>query len=847
MRRFKSFNLVVNVFLYRLLKERWHKSLRSRAPELVGTVFKALLERDPEPEALASYSDLLSQTHDLALLISNIAGSQEHWHKSLRSRAPELVGAVYQALLDRDPDTAALARYSELLSQTHDLAPLLSEIAGSQDHWHKSLASRAPELVSAAFKTLLERDPEPAALAAYSKLLSQTHDLAPLLSEIAGSQEHWHKSLNARAPELVGTAYKALLERDPDAETLDHYVATLRETHDFRALLLSLCASGEHWESQLARNSALIVRSAFEALLKRPPYAHEIIEHTTQLEDDKSVASLLQSISADQEHWEKMISANAEALVECIYQGVLKRSPESSEIAAHAPELVSLKAIASLLETLVQGVVTSEVAKATQILSAATPPVQTASATGVVNELELQNGFYSKEAPGFAWSKPQSSIKVKGSQAVYLSCNYLAPLQQRRVVVTDDDQRYEVVLEDSFTSHEILIEANNPKTIRFQADGSFSPINEGMSSDSRDLAFQLWTQRPARYPLRRPTPQMSYVIFVADEKKEIDSLNAVYVNITRHGVPTKFLDNTSAVNLVRAEVNTNHCFVISGSTTYDALANAGAQGKFIYMEHGVSPLKKYTYSGHYHRYDLALLPGELWTERLIHLYPEMTGRCKAVGYAKLQAAKQLSTEQRSAMCDKLQLDPAKPIVLFAPSWSGGNRDCGIHNLRFFNKSVNLFTIAHDGDMPFSNAFIKEGYRVCRPAKNESISDYYHLADILVSDISSTAIEFAALGKPVICISMPRIPDFEMRFREGEHQLRIPHTNQYWDFCDWSLREDINIAVEKLIAQPLTSKELKLRQKKVQNIVAHVGENAVEQSTKAIIEFLNQPMFDFSEK
>jgi hypothetical protein len=819
------------------------------ARQAVLSSYQGILQRDPEPEGLNSYVKSVRKSLELSDLLADLVNSQEHWKKLLLSHSNELSTAVFHTFLQRSPDQKDLDSFKSVVEETGDISSLLREIASSDEYWYRLLDVRAQELVGLLFQGLLGRNPEPEALTHYADRLRQAHDLAALLSEIADSREQWQKSLRRRAPEIAATAFRALLEREPEPEALASYSALLSRTHDLGLLLSEIAGSQEHWNKLVAQNSTFITQSAFEALLSRAPYAHELAEHDAQLKKSHSITQLLQSIVNDPEHWEKMIVAHAKSLVDSIYWGVLKRFPEPAEATTHVGGLKSLRSITSLLEALVEGVVIAEIDKVKQQKTSERLPTQVIDSLNAPNTTELIDGFYKEEPSGFAWSRLHSSIQVHGYSVIYLSCNYLAPLEQRKIVVQYEDTEYEVILPDSFVCREITIDSRQPILVNFSADGVYSPAlaGVGVGGDTRELAFQLWRKTPDVFCIDKEVPKRPSLIFVADQKKEIDSLRPTYDRIRALGLRTEFMDTASAVNMARNERTICNCFVIAGALTYVALVNNGANAKFVYMEHGIAPLKIYTYWAHYRQYDLALLPGVLWTERLIRLYPELAGRCKAVGYAKLKLTYKSSAEERDSLCKKLQLDPLKPIILFAPSWSGNNRDCGIYNLRFFDKSSNLFTVPHDGDMQFVKEFIDAGYRVCRPGENESISDYYGVADILVSDISSTAVEFAAIGKPVICISTPSIQDFEARFRESEFQIRIPHTDSYWDFCDWSSREDINAVIKSTLAKPLTGKELKSRQKKVKRLIAYAGEDAVAHSTRAILEFLNQPMFNISEK
>jgi hypothetical protein len=233
--------------------EHWRKTLEARASELVHSLYRGLLDREPEPEALQGYAEKLATGHDLTPLLAEIAHSDEQWCNTLEARASELVHSLYRGLLDREPEPEALQAYAEKLAEVHDLTPLLAEIARSDEHWRKTLEARASELVHSLYRGLLDREPEPEALQGYAEKLATGHDLTPLLAEIARSDEHWRKTLEARAPELMRSLYRGLLGRDPDPEGMQGYLQVIREAGGLEKALSSIVASQEFKEKQVTK------------------------------------------------------------------------------------------------------------------------------------------------------------------------------------------------------------------------------------------------------------------------------------------------------------------------------------------------------------------------------------------------------------------------------------------------------------------------------------------------------------------------------------------------------------------------------------------------------------------
>jgi hypothetical protein len=171
---------------------QWH------ARYFVKAMYLALLERDPDDQGLAVYCAELGRSSDLVGVARSIAGSEEAWSKTLFGSPARIVTAAFRGLLGRDPESEALASYCDKLGGHRDLAALLGDIGGSEEHWRHLLAVHAEAVVRATFLALLKREPDPEALAVYTHNLRQTADLSALMSGIADSAEHWELLLQAK-------------------------------------------------------------------------------------------------------------------------------------------------------------------------------------------------------------------------------------------------------------------------------------------------------------------------------------------------------------------------------------------------------------------------------------------------------------------------------------------------------------------------------------------------------------------------------------------------------------------------------------------------------------------------
>jgi hypothetical protein len=165
------------------------------------------------------------------------------------------------------------------------------------------------------------------------------------------------------------------------------------------------------------------------------------------------------------------------------------------------------------------------------------------------------------------------------------------------------------------------------------------------------------------------------------------------------------------------------------------------------------------------------------------------------------------------------------------------RDRGIFNVACFEPSMNVLAIPHDGDREHVAGLREAGHNIHVLDKSETISEFYRYADVLVSDVSSTAVEFAALGKPTLCLQLDKIPHFEPKFHEAPDRIRVPHTDRYWDFCPLLTRAELNPALTALLAQTPEQSAAHLHAANVQDFIRCTGSESVELNVKAITEFL----------
>ena len=192
--------------------------------------------------------------------------------------------------------------------------------------------------------------------------------------------------------------------------------------------------------------------------------------------------------------------------------------------------------------------------------------------------------------------------------------------------------------------------------------------------------------------------------------------------------------------------------VASYDGAIDRIRQAGWAGKTIYVDHGLSPVKYYAYRySTLHDVDLLFYPGPIFKEIMTTLDPGFQNGLLG-GLPKVDG---LINDQidRAAYCAELQLDPAQPVVLFAPTWGGKySTDWGIANARYLAGYPNLVMAPHPADYRLAKK-----YGAVLPRESGNINNLIKLADIVVSDVSSVVGEAALLDKPIIQLILPNYP------------------------------------------------------------------------------------------
>tara|TARA_Y100001970_G_C14183483_1_gene831163 strand:- start:761 stop:1825 length:1065 start_codon:yes stop_codon:yes gene_type:complete len=241
--------------------------------------------------------------------------------------------------------------------------------------------------------------------------------------------------------------------------------------------------------------------------------------------------------------------------------------------------------------------------------------------------------------------------------------------------------------------------------------------------------------------------------FIWSSQKEYFTLKPLYEEAQNQNWDAKIkqIHRSSIRNYFKHSKFSDY-IVISHDTPLKRIKKLGWNGKYIYVEHGLSPMKNYTYKySFFHKADLLFYPGNVFKRKMDSINPNFKNGLIA-GYPRMDELYKIKINKID-LCKKFKLDQSLPIILFAPSWGGKySNDSGINNIKYFNNINNLITIPHPADYK-----IAKKYNCIIPKKDENINQFIHLSDIIISDVSSVLVEACLLDKPVIQLLLKNYP------------------------------------------------------------------------------------------
>ena len=249
--------------------------------------------------------------------------------------------------------------------------------------------------------------------------------------------------------------------------------------------------------------------------------------------------------------------------------------------------------------------------------------------------------------------------------------------------------------------------------------------------------------------------KMHSLDFVWTSDKEYSSLKPIYEYM-------KKTDSSIDVNLTkikklffqnwRIKKKLSDTIVISHDRPLKRLKKNNWKGKYIYIEHGLSPMKYWTYKyNFFHRSSLLFYPGEVFERKMKSINPSFKNGLLG-GYPKVDELINQKID-KVIFCEKNNLNPAEPIILFAPSYGAKESDdAGLNNIKYFKNIKNLIVIPHPAEYKYAKK-----YRAKVPNQKANINSYIYISDIVISDVSSVIAEAAIIDKPVIQLILKKYP------------------------------------------------------------------------------------------
>ncbi|MDB9854247.1 CDP-glycerol glycerophosphotransferase family protein [Candidatus Marinimicrobia bacterium] len=174
------------------------------------------------------------------------------------------------------------------------------------------------------------------------------------------------------------------------------------------------------------------------------------------------------------------------------------------------------------------------------------------------------------------------------------------------------------------------------------------------------------------------------------------------------------------------------------------------------------------------------------------------------GFTKLDRFKTIKKNEINTIKESLNLDLNKKTILFAPTFYPSSLEALYNEIKFLSKECNIIVKLH-GFSWEQKRFIYQSQIYEKLSKQNSsikllennvydIMPYYMIADLLISDISSTLFEYLPLDKPII-----QAQCFTLRLK---HKI---FSNRFWRKLDLKRLENIDFTYKITKADDLLSR------------------------------------------
>jgi Polysaccharide pyruvyl transferase/Domain of unknown function (DUF4214) len=258
------------------LDEHWQKLFRTHAGEFVLLAYRSVLKREPSESEFAENVSMMATTADFGILMQTLGtccelwrsqsaqGAYENSRQLIHLHADEIVGTVYQHLLNRNPTPQELQERGDLLADPAHIGRLVRDLSDSDEHWRHLLCRRRAELVQSDELWQLQLRQRTTGLVtgvaraliigrAGDKADSTANDVDAVtavfikrMRSIADSDRYFSVLFNRRRKALINAVYQALLLRPVDPEGMTTYGRGMREPEDIGRLIGEVLESTEY-------------------------------------------------------------------------------------------------------------------------------------------------------------------------------------------------------------------------------------------------------------------------------------------------------------------------------------------------------------------------------------------------------------------------------------------------------------------------------------------------------------------------------------------------------------------------------------------------------------------------
>jgi len=156
--------------------------------------------------------------------------------------------------------------------------------------------------------------------------------------------------------------------------------------------------------------------------------------------------------------------------------------------------------------------------------------------------------------------------------------------------------------------------------------------------------------------------------------------------------------------------------------------------------------------------DIRFLDGNFMKECLTKIFPEKESIYYVSGYSKLDSYFRFSDEDRIRFLERCGLDVNKKTILYAPTFYPSSvlrmskrfpEDLSDYNIILKPHSHVFLRKRYRKDLHFLESWEKYPNVYLAKFDETNILPFLHVADVMISDMSSAAFEFAGVGKPVV--------------------------------------------------------------------------------------------------